>query len=117
MQEKSYVSKEDLFKGEQEEFGGLGNESDLLEICPAEFKKNHYNKWVKYAEAMYCYGADVSDWKWKSDHEKEREKQWSCLQAILKSPDLSQNDKNALAAWMLSEMLLEVPKYLPLKGR
>jgi hypothetical protein len=111
------IEKEDLFKGEPAEYGGLDIESDLLEICPVKFKKNHYNPWLRYAEAMCCCGADISKWRWKSGNEKKREKQWICLQAIFRSPDLSQNDKNALAAWMLSEMLSGLPKYLPLKGR
>jgi hypothetical protein len=102
------VTKEDLFIGEYEPLGGLSNEHDLARICPDDFKNMH-NPWSGYAANLFCSGGNIKDWKWKSlDIEKQRQ-QLSCLRGVLSGFDLDHMDKIALAGWMLSEMLSEVP--------
>lgn len=94
-----------LFEGKPS-ICGLSNENELVRICPPEFKKR--NAWSEYASHIFFAGANASAWKWKNL--AERPKQISCFNALLGGFDLSHEDKIAVAGWMLSEMLAELPK-------
>lgn len=100
-----------LFAGKPQLFGGLSNECELAEACPAEFKRG--NPWSSYARRVFFGGANIANWKWKSSDEAERRHQKACFQALLGTFDLKHQDKEAVAGWMLSEMLTEVPEYVP----
>ena len=109
------ANKEGLFAGGPEPLGGLSNERELARICPDEFRKRN-NPWHRYASKLFFEGGNIAHWKWKSDNEEERKRQLRCLQGVLAGFDLSHEDKEALAGWMLSEMLVEVPEYKPQIG-
>lgn len=102
------VAREILFSGELGFFGGLSNGRDLVEVCPVEFKQD--NQWSNYAKKLFSRGGNTDKWKWKSEDPAERRRQGLCFEASLIGPDLSSEDKAAVAGWMLSEMLTEVPE-------
>lgn len=102
-----------LFSGTEELLGGLSNEEELVGLCPEEFKKRD-NPWTRLASNLFHDGGNISHWKWKRDKEKDNE--LSCLRGILGSFGVSHKDKEAIAGWMLSEMLIELPEYKPLKS-
>lgn len=103
------LTKDMLFSGKPEPLGGLSNEHDLTEACPDEFRDCE-NPWTSYAIMLFFKGSDISNWEWISDDQKERNQQFACLEAILSSLDILQEDKDAVSGWMLSEMLKEVPE-------
>lgn len=105
------TTEDHLFSGEPYSTGGLSNEDELARICPVEFKNRH-NPWVSYASRLFFEGGIISHWKWRSDGE-EKENQFRIFQSILEG-FMSHSDKEAVAGWMLSRMLFEVPEYIPL---
>lgn len=104
-------TKSPVFAGEPEPLGGLTNELELAKVCPPEFKRD--NPWSYYAGQVFFFGASVANWKWKSDDEKERLRQKACLRGLVTTFNLDFTDVLAVAGWMLSEMLSEVPKHVP----
>ncbi len=98
---------EQLFTGQPGIFGGLSNENDLVEACPEIFKSP--NDWSKYAMSLFYSGGSTTNWKWKSEDKAERRRQEACLKALFESFDVSHEFKEAVAGWMLFEMLTEVP--------
>lgn len=102
-----------LFAGNGQPFGGLSNERELAKLCPPEFKRD--NPWSGYANRVFFEGANVANWKWKSDDEAVRRHQENCFHSLHDTFNLSHKDKEAVAGWMLSEMLTEVPEYIPSK--
>ena len=105
------MSKELLFEGEPELLGGLSNEDELDGLCPKEFRRR--NRWSEYASKLFFCGANISNWKWKSENDEEKRKQLNCFSGLLSSFSISHQGKEAVAGWMLSEMLSEVPEHLP----
>jgi hypothetical protein len=101
------IGKE-LFSGQSMLLGGLTNEKELIKLCPEKFK--YRNPWSDYATQLFFKGGSISDWKWKTSNQSEKEQQLEFLQGILSSLFISQEDKEAIAGWMLSEMLIDVPK-------
>ena len=102
-----------LFSGKPEFFGGLSNEEELAQVCPEEFKKN--NPWSDYVSRVFYYGADIRNWKWVTDDQNIRLTQLGYLRGVLGGFALDHKDKEAVAGWMLSRILTEVPEYLELK--
>jgi len=100
-----------LFVGSAGPFGGLSNERELVKSCPDEFKKN--NAWSNYASKLFFRGAKIGNWKWKSEDESVRNKQYQCFCGLLGTFGIGHNEKESVAGWMLSEMLTEVPEYIP----
>lgn len=103
-----------LFSGQPNVFGGLSNEAELVKLCPEEFKDRH-NKWSDYASKVFFLGADISNWNWKTGEVDIRLKQKRCFYGLLRGWNLKHEHKEAVAGWMLSEMLTEVPEHLPCK--
>ncbi len=66
--------------------------------------------WKKYASRIFFRGCKTGNWKWKPNSNIVRENQMNCLNGILSGFELSHQDKESVAGWMLSEMLEEVPK-------
>lgn len=99
-----------LFGGEPEFLGGLSNENELAVACPDEFKDD--NPWSSYAMKLFFSGGKIANWKWKSDDPSERRRQMGCFHSLLGTFGLPHEDKEAVAGWMLSEMLTEVPEYI-----
>lgn len=101
---------EQLFSGEPQPFGSLSNEVELSEICPIDFRKD--NPWSKVAKSILHSRAvnDISHWQWKAGEEETRVQQKRCFHALLQTFELSYENKLAVAGWMLSEMLVEVPE-------
>ncbi len=107
--------KNALFTGKPEPFGGLSNERELAKQCPPEFKKT--NKWSDAAMRLFFSGGNIAHWKWKSEDPEERKKQKQCFTSVLGTFDLKHEDKEAVAGWMLSEMLSEVPSHIPAEAK
>ena len=106
------VTSETLFSGDPGSFfGGLFNERDLAEACPDEFRQA--NDWSTYAMKLFFNSVSIANWKWRSNDKEERRRQHDCFRALLGTFVLSNEDKEAVAGWMLSEMLTEVPEYVP----
>jgi hypothetical protein len=100
-----------LFTGEPERLGGLSNEAELVDACPSEFRRD--NPWSDYASDIFFKGAKIANWKWKSDDPTERRRQMACFNGLLGTFGIGHNEKESVAGWMLSEMLAEVPEYVP----
>lgn len=101
-----------LFSGTLLRSDYLSNDIELAKACPEFFKKN--NSWSGYATKLFAgQGGNISNWKWKTDDKIERTQQMSCLKAIFRAFILSKEEKEAVAGWMLSEMLGELPEYIP----
>jgi hypothetical protein len=86
--------------------GGLSNERDLAAACPPEFMKD--NPWSRAAMRLYYDAAEAVTLKWKSEDVAEQSRQTQYFGALLDG-DLPTREKFAVAGWMLSEMLTEVP--------
>jgi hypothetical protein len=99
---------EKLFAGKSSPFGGLSNEAELVKECPAEFMKD--NKWSSFASKIFFNGAHTENWDWKTTDKDEAIKQFICLRGLLGTFGIKHEDKEAVAGWMLSEMLNEIPK-------
>lgn len=97
----------ELFSGKARVMGGLSNEDSLAKICPEEFKKD--NKWSDLANSIFFKGADTTNWNYKSSNVEEQTKQKNCLMGLLQTFGLSHEDKEAVAGWMLSEILNKIP--------
>jgi len=99
-----------LFSGSPEMLGGLTNEDDLAKACPEEFQRD--NPWSEYASKLFFMGGSIKNWKWKSEDNKVKGRQFACFRGLLGTFGLPHEDKEAVAGWMLSEMLMEVPEYI-----
>lgn len=98
-----------LFSGTPEPFGALSNERLLAKVCPREFVKT--NPWSTYAMKLFFNGGSIKDWTWRTDDAAVRMKQRACFYGLLGSYVIQHEDKEAVAGWMLSEMLTECPKW------
>lgn len=107
------MSNDKLFAGKPQLFGGLSNERELAEVCPDEFKSG--NVWSSYAMKLFFCGGNIGNWEWKSDDKEICKHQMGCFNGLLGTFDLRHQDKEAVAGWMLSEMLTEVPEYIPVE--
>lgn len=101
-----------LFSGTSGSMGGLSNERELVEKCPVQFREE--NAWSAYANLLYYFGGATIAWQWKTADENEKRAQLMCLQLLVGSFDLMHEDKMAVAGWMLSCMLHDVPIHTPL---
>ena len=113
---KDYASKAEVRRASQLLFSGeiligrLSNENQLVKTCPKHFRTEWLtDEWCKTAQDMFFKGSDTSKWAWKTNDKEERSKQIQCLHLTLSSYDQQHEDKIAVAGWMLSEMLTEVP--------
>jgi hypothetical protein len=107
--------EEILFSGTTDMRGCLSNERELLELCPDEFHGD--NAWADYAFWSYFAGGATIHWKWKSSDSGVKDRQFACFMALLKTCDLDWLDRDAIAGWMLSEMLEEIPERIQAKPR
>jgi hypothetical protein len=105
------MSNERLFAGQPGILGGLSNEDELAGLCPEEFKNK--NPWSDYAMKLFYRGGNIANWKWKSNYGSARRHQRGCFSGLLGTFSLPYQAKTAVAGWMLSEMLSEVPEYVP----
>lgn len=112
--ERENMSSKILFSGKLYPLntGGISNEKELVSMCPAEFKEKD-NVWSNYARMLFCRGADIKNWQWNTEDEEIRTSRFAYLRGILRADDLEIEDRKAVAGWMLSEMLTEVPEYIP----
>jgi len=90
--------------------GGLPNEDELAQACPAEFKRK--NPWSDYAERTWSDGVSLKNWEWKSQDPATQRLQMNCFSNII-GGFMSHEKKMAVAGWMLSEMLVRVPEFIP----
>lgn len=101
----------ELFSGKPSPFGGLSNERELVKICPEDFKNNWTsNKWCNYASKLFFSGGSIKNWKWKTIDTADREIQLRCFYGLLGTFGIPHESKEAVAGWMLSEMLEELPE-------
>jgi len=100
---------EALFSGNAELLGGLSNEAELARNCPAEFKQD--NPWSDYAMQLFFRGGKLTNWKWRNTDQGHQRHQLACFRGLISTFGLKHEDKEAVAGWMLSVMLTEVPEY------
>ena len=111
------MSQEHLFSGIFCIDGGLTNDDMgyLSEKSPTGFGDSS-NEWTKYAfKVIIEGGASIENWEWKSDDELIKQKQLKYFRAICLSPRECSQRHWAIAGWMLSEMLINVPEYIARK--
>ncbi len=106
-----FEGTKELFKGTPGILGGLSNEEELVRKCPEKFWQD--NPWSRYALWVFARGANIKNWEYRAEEEKVRKRQLGCFKGVLGTFNLSQEAKLAVAGWMLSEMLEEVPEYIP----
>lgn len=104
------MPQELLFSGNPEPLGGLTNEDELAEACPKEFQQD--NPWSDYASKLFFLGGNIKNWKWKSEDKQVKNRQFACFRGLLGTFGLPHENKEAVAGWMLSEMLTEVPEHI-----
>ncbi len=112
---ESEMSTHELFSGQPHSQGGLSNEGELVQRCPAQFGTE--NPWFQFARLFNVHGADIRQWTWKVKDRDTQTKQLHCLVGLLSSKDLSETFRVATAGWMLSEMLVELPEHYPPSAR
>lgn len=105
------MSEDTLFSGQPLVFGSLSNETALVDMCPEEFHEN--NKWSNYARTLFLEGASTENWSWKTEDEETAIHQLNCFDSFLRYSFVKNQDKLAVAGWMLSEMLNAVPEHIP----
>lgn len=99
-----------LFDGKASPYGGLSNEKQLVAECPEEFMRHWTtNKWCDLASTIFFKGINVSNWKYKIQGLEEQHTQFEKLISLLRGWGLKHEHKMAVAGWMLSEMLVEIP--------
>lgn len=99
-----------LFSGKPEFLGGLSNEEALVKICPKQFMID--NLWSQYASMIFFGGGSTKEWKWRTEDQAIRNRQLSFLKGLLSTFGIKHEHKEAVAGWMLSEMLTEVPRVI-----
>lgn len=104
------MSRGILFSGTAKVFGGVTNEAELDKTCPGEFRDPR-NPWNAYVRYLLEPGSNKRASKFKSNNLEEINKQIGLFKAIIRSFDLSRESKIAVASWMLSEILEEIPEY------
>jgi len=92
--------------------GVLKKERELAGMCPIEFMDDD-NPWAQYVMKIATEGGDTGNWKWLTDDEDAREIQFGHFCFLIGASHLSHNELKGLAGWMLSNMLEEVPEYVP----
>jgi len=101
------MHEQKLFIGQPIEQGGLSNENQLAQLCPMRFKV--VNAWSHYVVTFFHRNGSTHNWKWKTKDHTIREHQQLCLELLLNSQRVKGETKRAVAGWMLSQMLSEVP--------
>lgn len=108
----SNIYEKELFSGKIVHGGGLSNGTGLWENCPDKFKTP--NSWSKLASELFSGKGSFffQELEWVSNDGVKRDHQKSCLYGILTTDRkiLAPEQKNAIAGWMLSVMLKELPK-------
>jgi hypothetical protein len=99
-----------LFSGHRTHRGGLSNEQELAKLCPSQFLDTQ-DPWHHYVAESDRVGWDRTKWKWKTTDPAVQTQQEECLDALLDGSyeRLSITMRRVIAAWMLSEMLEDVP--------
>ena len=97
-----------LFGGRTLEDGSLSNAHFLSDEIPPKFldKANH---WVVFAKKFTFESISEREWKWEPENDDVRLKQLKCVTAALATPYLSEVKKRGIVAWMLFNMLQELP--------
>ena len=93
----------------------LTNLEDLRRVCPKEFFDSK-NLWRMYAKAVHYWMGDrggTNHWVWKSQDKNVQQDQLRQWNFVTLSAGLSWEEELAIGGWMLSEMLVEVPKHTP----
>ena len=99
-----------LFTSSLSPLRSLTNLAELVKVCPKKFQRD--NVWSNYAMKFFYDGGNTKNWQWKSNNQKIKDKQFICFLGLLMTFGLQDKDKKAVAGWMLSEMLIEIPKYI-----
>jgi len=105
-----------LFEGMPAPFGGWSNQRELAGLCPQEFRSDQ-NPWGMYVRKVLSEGTNISNWKWKSQEDEIRKKQFKCLFGLLYSATQPYDDRVAVCGWMISNMLQELPQHKPYPKR
>ncbi len=90
----------------------LSNEDVLIAMCPEEFKSE--NCWSIYAMMLYFHGGHIRNWSWKSNDLAVKQHQLKCFKAVLATCGFRHEEREAIAGWMLSDMLTTCPEYEPI---
>ena len=90
----------------------------ILIFRPEELKKEG-NEWEIFAKKFIANSADPKNWKRKNEDGELKSYQLSCLMAIWIASDskIIMEYKIIGVAWILFEMLSEVPEYIPGKSK
>lgn len=98
---------------------GAPSIDELFKQCPAQFKRTD-NPWKAFATKMRRGGGHVNGTGWNPKSKDpalvERQIAWVLVLGAYGKTDrtpLGELRHDAIAGWMLSEMLAEVPEYVP----
>ena len=89
--------------------------NQLILNCPVRFKSPS-DPWNVFASKCYRAGANGDNWIFKNPDNRDR--QMECFIATAAGARLAEIEGEgraavAVVAWMLHEMLVDVPKYIP----
>jgi hypothetical protein len=103
--------------------GRLTNEISLIRDCPLEFQ-TPINPWTDYVLTLFKNGGGMfTNWEWQRFYaneranEAEKSKRQRCFADMFRTSNSSfpPAKRATVLGWMLSEMLVEVPVYKPLR--
>jgi len=105
--------------------GRLSNEASLVRDCPAEFFSID-NPWTVCISTLLKNLRDkhtgaLLPWEWqkytgdKRRDEREGQRRENCFRGLLYAhrSGLNNSERTVVLAWMLSEILVSVPSYIP----
>lgn len=110
-----------LFEGEyMPRTGRFSCETLLIRDCPDEFR-NPRNRWTKYArKAILNRSVDFVTWRYKPMSKQAQMRRVQCFTDLLRAswnidPKNHKQvaSRSAVLGWMLSEMLVKPPRYMP----
>jgi hypothetical protein len=110
-----------LFAGIPGTPGGPSLE-DLYKQCPVEFRRLD-SEWHRFATRFRLGGgANGTNWKTRSKDRGVITQQMLCFTAVSSATVMDKSSitclmQDSVAAWMLSEMLTELPEYVPFGKR
>lgn len=100
-------------------FGGIPNMEEAVANCPKEFFLGSMRGFDLLAEDLFAHYAgwrsmtpeQINEMKSVTDMSKYSDEKWRYIQTWLKSFAPKHEQKSAVVAWCLSQILMEPPPY------
>lgn len=87
----------------------------MAQQCPPAFYDPD-NPWTRYVRKLFEHSDTRKNWIWRDGRADEQAKELDCFFGLFRIPTndwLNEETHFAIMAWMLSEMLVDVPVFDP----